>query len=325
MQSKTNTTVDQAFAHDVVEGLSSSPKRLSSKYFYDDKGSRIFQQIMRMDSYYLTDAEFEIFDTKGEEMVHACSPDGSSFRLVEFGAGDGLKTKVLIQNLINANIEFTYTPIDISSGALKGLEEDCTDKWPGLHVEPMQGDYFEALDRLVEAGDTQRKVILFLGSNIGNFPRENALEFLSVIRDHMNPGDRLLIGFDLKKDPDIILPAYSDPGGITRAFNLNLLDRINRELGGNFDRNKWRHYASYDPLSGATKSFLLPTEDQTITLSALDESFDFTAWEPVWMELSQKYDDAMIRDLAQTSGFYYLEAIRDSRRYFVEAIWEWAE
>lgn len=315
---------DQAFADDIVAGLSSTPKRLSSKYFYDDTGSKIFQQIMRMDSYYLTDAEFEIFDTKGSDMVHACSPDGSSFRLVEFGAGDGLKTKVLIQNLLSNNIEFTYTPIDISSGALKGLVEDCKTTFPGLTVESLQGDYFQALDRLIASGDTQRKVILFLGSNIGNFKREEALNFLRAVRAHMNPGDRLLIGFDLKKDPHVILPAYSDPEGITAEFNLNLLDRINRELGGNFDRNKWQHYASYDPLSGETKSYLLPTEDQDIHLAGPDKSFSVMAWEPIWTELSQKYDDAMIRDLAQESGFEYLEAIRDSRRYFVEAIWEWA-
>lgn len=315
---------DQTFADDIVAGFKASPKRLSSKYFYDDKGSHLFQQIMRMDSYYLTNAEFEIFDTRGEAMVNACSPDGSSFRLVEFGAGDGLKTKVLIQHLLNDNIEFTYTPIDISAGALKGLVADCGNTFPGLKVESLQGDYFAALDRLIASGDTQRKVILFLGSNIGNFSREEALSFLSAIRDHMNPGDRLLIGFDLKKDPNVIVPAYSDPEGITAEFNLNLLDRINRELGGDIDRSKWQHFANYDPLSGETKSFLLPTEDQKITLSALDESVSILAWEPIWTELSQKFDDAMIRSLAQDSGFYYLEAIRDSRRYFVEAIWEWA-
>lgn len=315
---------NQTFADDIVAGLKASPKRLSSKYFYDDKGSKIFQQIMRMDSYYLTDAEFEIFDTRGESMVNACSPDGSPFRLVEFGAGDGLKTKVLIQHLLNNNIEFTYTPIDISSGALEGLVEDCGNSFPGLKVESLQGDYFDALDRLIASGDTQRKVILFLGSNIGNFKREEALSFLSAIRDHMNPGDRLLIGFDLKKDPNVIVPAYSDPEGITAEFNLNLLDRINRELGGNIDRSTWQHYATYDPLSGETKSFLLPSQDQEITLANLDQSFTIKAWEPIWTELSQKYDDAMIRDLAQESGFSYQEAIRDSRRYFVEAIWEWA-
>ncbi len=320
----TTQPFNQAFADDIVAGLKATPQRLSSKYFYDDKGSQIFQQIMRMDSYYLTDAEFEIFDTRGESLVNACSPDGSSFRLVEFGAGDGLKTKVLIQHLLNDNIEFTYTPIDISSGALEGLVSDCGTSFPGLKVESLQGDYFEALDRLIATGDTQRKVILFLGSNIGNFKREEALVFLSAIRDHMNPGDRLLIGFDLKKDPNVVLQAYSDPEGITAEFNLNLLDRINRELGGNINRSKWQHYANYDPLSGETKSFLIPTENQQITLSVLNETFAIQAWDPIWTELSQKYNDAMIRGMAQESGFYYLEAIRDSRRYFVEAIWEWA-
>ena len=315
-------THDPTFARDIAEGLRRTPMRLSSKYFYDDKGSELFQQIMRMESYYLTDAEFEIFNTRGNALVEACSPDGSDFRLVEFGAGDGLKTKVLIQHLLNAGIDFTYTPIDISQGALNGLVADCGDRWPELEMEALQSDYFAALDRLVERGDTQRKVILFLGSNIGNFQRHEALEFLSAIRDHMNPGDRLLIGFDLKKDPNIIVPAYSDPEGITREFNLNLLDRINRELGGNFDRKKWRHSATYDPMSGETKSYLIPVEDQTITLSCVGESFPVKAWQPIWTELSQKYDDTMIREMAEESGFMYLESIIDSRRYFVEAIWE---
>ncbi len=323
--SSTQTSYDQTFARDVIHGLRSTPMRLSSKYFYDDKGSELFQQIMRMDSYYLTDAEFEIFNTCGPSLVQACSPEGDDFRLVEFGAGDGLKTKVLIQHLINAGIGFTYTPIDISQGALDGLVEDCGDLWPDLELEAMQGDYFTALDRLIERGDTQRKVILFLGSNIGNFQRHEAITFLSAIRDHMNPGDRLLTGFDLKKDPNIIIPAYADPDGITAEFNLNLLDRINRELGGNINRSLWRHFANYDPVTGETKSYLIPTEDQTIVLSELGESIDILAWKPIWTELSQKYDDAMIRGLAQETGFYYLEAIRDSNKYLVEAIWEMDE
>jgi uncharacterized SAM-dependent methyltransferase len=244
---------------------------------------------------------------------------------VEFGAGDGLKTMVLLRHLLHRGIAVTYTPIDISGAAINGLVTACADAFPGLTVEPLQGDYFSALSQLMESGDTQRKVILFLGSNIGNFSRDGALEFLSAIRKHMNQQDRLLIGFDLKKDPHIILSAYDDPGGITREFNLNLLDRMNRELGANFDRNHFRHFANYDPMTGETKSYLVSTRDQAVHFSHLGTDVSFLAWEPIWMELSQKYDDAMIRDLAQTSGFYYLDGIHDSRHYFVEAIWEWRE
>ena len=314
---------DSVFAQDVINGLQQSPKRLSSKYFYDDKGSEIFQQIMRMESYYLTDAELEIFTEQGDALVQACAPDGSPFRLVEFGAGDGLKTMVLIRHLLDRGIKVIYTPIDISGAAIKGLVHACGNAFPGLTVEPLQGDYFTALDRLVASGDTQRKVILFLGSNIGNFSRAAALTFLAAVRNHMNQQDRLLIGFDLKKDPHIILSAYDDPGGITREFNLNLLDRINRELGANFDRSHWRHFANYDPMTGETKSYLVSTRDQVVHFAQLGTEVSFLAWEPIWMELSQKYDDGMIRDLAQSSGFQYLEGIHDSRHYFVEAIWEW--
>ncbi len=321
MESSTQT-FDTTFAQDIVKGLNATPRRLSSQYFYDEKGSQLFQQIMRMESYYLTDAELEIFSRQGEAVVKACSPDGSPFRLIEFGAGDGMKTKVLLRHLLERDLDFIYAPIDISATALEGLVKELADVFPALKVEPLQGEYFAALDALSSAGHVERKVILFMGSNIGNFQRAGAISFLSALRDHASPGDRAMIGFDLKKNPLTILRAYDDPAGITREFNLNLLDRINRELGGDFDRAQWQHYATYDPLTGETRSYLLPQSAQQVCLKVLGETFSFAPWEAVWTELSQKFDLEMIQDLAQSSGFVHLEGLLDSRQYFMEALWE---
>ncbi len=319
---KIDPTIER-FARDVLSGLRQEPKRLSSKYFYDDKGSDLFRQIMRMESYYLTDAEHEIFTQQGSALVDACSPDGTPFRLVEFGAGDGLKTKVLLRHLVNKGLEVTYTPIDISAAALDALVKELAEEFPQVGLEPLEGDYFEALDQLIAAGDTQRKVVLFLGSNIGNFNHSHAREFLEAVREHLGPGDRLIMGMDLMKDPELILAAYDDPEGITREFNLNLLDRMNRELGANFDRSLWKHYATYDPVTGATKSYLIAVKAQTVKFSALEAEVAFQAWEPIWMELSQKYHPQQIALLAEETGFCHLHGLIDSQRRFMDAIWEW--
>lgn len=313
----------RTFAKDVLTGLRQEPKRLSSKYFYDDKGSELFRQIMRMESYYLTDAELDIFTRQGDALADACSPDGTPFRLVEFGAGDGLKTKVLLRHLVNKGLEITYSPIDISQAALGGLVREIREEFPGIRLEPLEGDYFEALDQLAAAGDVQRKVVLFLGSNIGNFSHGQAREFLEAIRAHLGPGDRLIMGMDLMKDPGLILAAYDDPEGITREFNLNLLDRMNRELGANFDRTNWKHYATYDPVTGATKSYLISMRAQTVLFSSLQAEVSFAEWEPVWMELSQKYHPRQIPLLAEETGFCHLHGLLDSEKRFMDAIWEW--
>jgi len=317
----TTTVFNETFASDVIEGLSSTPKFLSSKYFYDEKGDAIFQQIMDMPSYYLTRSEYQIFDTHKQALLQLFGPNCTPFHLVEFGAGDGLKTKVLLKHFIDQKACFRYLPIDISENVLSLLTHDLEINFPTLEVEPLANDYFKALDILNQREQNERKVILFLGSNIGNFEHDQAIGFLQKMRQHLNPNDLLLIGFDLKKDPSVILEAYNDKEGVTASFNLNLLDRINKEFDGNFDTSKFRHNPTYNPLTGATKSYMVSTEDQVITLEKLGKSFHFEAWEAIDMEISQKYSLSTIQHLADKAGFEVTSNFFDKNNYFVDSVW----
>lgn len=321
MKPHNSVMIDDIFAKDVFEGLSSTPKFLSSRYFYDEIGDNLFQQIMKMPEYYLTRSEFEIFQNQKDKILSVFSNDGRPFQLVEFGAGDGTKTKVLLEHFLEKKAEFTYLPIDISENVLSQLTKDLENKLPELSVEPQQGEYFEALGSLTNGGKT-RKVMLFLGSNIGNFRPAEAQKFLKKMASNLHAGDLLLIGLDLKKKPSLILDAYNDQGGITKAFNLNLLNRINNELGGNFETSNFEHFPTYNPQTGEMKSFLVSNKKQEVTIEALEKTFVFDAWEAVYMEVSQKYSLQEINVMAVDAGFKPIENLFDSNHYYVDCIWE---
>ncbi len=176
------------------------------------------------------------------------------------------------------------------------------------------------LHQLRDTSDTP-KVVLCLGANIGNYTRERALDFLKSIAKELNSGDKLLIGFDLKKDPNVILSAYDDPEGITAAFNLNLLRRMNRELGANFELEGFRHWETYNPITGATKSYIVSKKEQHVFIKALNRSFRFAAWEAVDVELSQKYSLPEVEDMAAAAGFTVEQHFTDSKNYFVDSLW----
>lgn len=317
----TSAVENKLFAYDVQQGLSTEPKQLSSKYFYDKTGDRIFQAIMHMPEYYLTRSEYEILDLYKEEMLVLFNNRTSSFNLVEFGAGDGLKTKLLLQHFSQQKANFKYVPIDISGHVLQQLVKDLKQQLPHLAVEPLQDDYFMALNRLSKTTKA-RNVVLFLGSNIGNFTEEEAIRFLKAMGKDLNPGDLALIGFDLKKDPQLILKAYNDSAGITRAFNLNLLSRINRELNGNFDLDKFQHYPTYDPASGEARSYIISKMAQQVYIGSLKQTFHFEAWEPIHVEISRKYDTATIQKYAAKTGFAVKQLFYDSHHYYINALWE---
>ncbi len=311
----------EIFAADVLRGLSATPKSLSSKYFYDDEGSRLFRQIMELPEYYLTRAEFEIFEAQAREIFSAFTETSSSFDLIELGAGDGTKTAVLIDYFLRQKADFTYTPIDISQEALDALSEKFHARFPNLSMKPQTGDYFRIL-KTFKTETEKPKIILFLGSNIGNFSRAQSVDFFRHLRSVMNADDLLFIGFDLQKDPRIIVKAYDDSQGITAQFNLNLLRRINSELGANFDLEKFSHYALYRPNECAARSFLISRENQTVFIKTLNQSFDFKVWEAIFMEISQKYSLEMITDLAEAGGFQVAKNFCDSRNYFVDSLWK---
>lgn len=310
-----------AFAEDTLEGLSASPKYLSSKYFYDTKGSRIFQDIMQMPEYYLTDCELEIFETKKQEIFEAFAEQDAQYNLIELGAGDGLKTKVLLSHLHDQNAFFEYTPIDISEDVVKNLVRDLEREIPDIKINGKVGDYFSLMEEISRYNHT-KKIILFLGSNIGNFNENQSLSFLNRLKSVMQSGDLLFIGFDLKKDPDIILKAYNDPHGHTAAFNLNLLLRINDELNANFILNNFIHIEVYDPKSGTAKSKLTSLKKQEVIIHDLNNTISFEQGESIFMEMSQKYDMEMIMGLANKSGFEIVRNLYDKRQYFVNSLWK---
>jgi len=310
-----------SLATDTLSGLSASPKYLLSKYFYDDLGSVIFQEIMKMPEYYLTSCEEEIFLNQKEDLCSLFSGGSSSFNLIELGSGDALKTKILLHHLNNNNLKFRYIPIDISQKMNEQLKNTLKNELPKVEVYPHTGDYVQQLQNL--NGFAQgRKVILFLGSNIGNFSEDETNWFLDQLNASMIKGDKLVIGFDLKKSPEVIMNAYSDPHGHTRRFNLNLLIRLNRELGADFNTTYFEHHTEYNPLSGEVKSYLISTLFQKVNINSLNQTFYIDKWEPIFVERSQKYDNEKINDLAISHGFRMLKGFYDSKGYFVDVLWE---
>jgi L-histidine Nalpha-methyltransferase len=302
------------FKRDLLKGLSLKPKSIPSLYFYDDKGSELFQKITKHSDYYLTNAEIEILSRINLPV------EAEKIDLIELGPGDGQKGQLVIRGFLDNRVKVNYFPIDISSRAIAQLRENIQPQ-KNLKIHSVLADYFEGL-RLVRKKSKNRALILFLGSNIGNFNVNECQDFLKHLGDILKPGDFTLIGFDLKKDINILNRAYNDPEGLTRDFNLNLLDRINRELGGSFDKNKFKHLGSYNQKLGAMESFLISQEKQQVFISQLDRSFDFEVLEPIHMEYSFKYLKSDIEKLASQAGFEICEHFNDSKKYFIDSLWK---
>ncbi len=312
--------MNSQFASDVLTGLVAKPKTLSSKYFYDKTGDAIFQEIMALEEYYLTKAEFNVLDSNKQALLDSIGKSGF-FHLVEFGAGDGLKTKILLQHFLEQEADFVYEPIDISGNVLQQLEQDLKEKLPDLKVATLQGDYFEVLKGL-NGHNGRKKVVLFLGSNIGNFTDDQAKDFLSKLCDSLHKGDQLLIGMDLKKDPATILEAYNDSKGVTARFNINLLERVNKELEADFAVEDFMHYPVYNPLTGFAQSYLVSKKEQTVHIAAMGQDIHFEAWEAVHTEISRKFSLSEIRELSKASGFELKENFLNDKEEFVDSLWE---
>jgi dimethylhistidine N-methyltransferase len=310
MHTKSSIKFATSFHRDVYQGLTDHPKHLSSKYFYDERGDKLFQDIMEMPSYYLTRAEFDIFEKHKEEICNHFIGQGGPFNIIELGAGDGKKTKILLGQLWKQQAAFKYQAVDISANALAQLRQSVNRELPGVEVETMQGTYFETLTQLNKI-QHQRKILLFLGSNIGNLLHPQAIEFLGGLQGLMGAEDLLFIGFDQKKHPQKILNAYNDPQGITEAFNKNVLVRINKELGGNFNPDNFLHWEVYDPESGTARSYLVAREKQIVSIDSLDLTVSFEAWETIHTEISQKYDDATVKWLSGKAGLVPIHQYSD--------------
>ncbi|MBE7178887.1 MAG: L-histidine N(alpha)-methyltransferase [Mucilaginibacter polytrichastri] len=313
--------VRKNFALDILEGLNASPRHFSSKYFYDEKGDKIFQQIMSSPEYYLTKCETEILSLQADAIADTFHSLLPGFDLVELGAGDCAKTKHLLNSLLKKDIPYTFYPVDISSYTIADLENRLPKELPGIKVHGICGEFFEALDR-VNVLSSKPKAVLFLGSTIGNMNPLEGQAFFQQLSKRLNPNDLLLTGFDLQKNPHTVLHAYDDAAGLTKAFNLNLLERINRELDADFNLEKFDHWEQYDVETGACKSYLISLENQTVTLGKLQKSFDFENGEYIFTEISQKYTRQQIADFALNSGFVPVTDFMDEKGWFVDALWQ---
>lgn len=308
------------FKEDVRKGLQSSPKAISSKYFYDETGDQLFIEIMKLPEYYLTRAEDDIFSNKTSELAQSFQAFEKEFDLIELGAGDGWKTKKLLSYLLQQNVEFKYLPIDISSNSLKNLNTALKQEFPDLEVIPQQGDYFEVLDTLKDNG--RKKVILFLGSNIGNLEDHRAKEFMSKLSKNLNSGDYLVLGVDLIKAESVVLPAYNDTKGITSKFNLNLLRRINHELNANFDLSAFDHFPTYNEDEGIARSAIRSLKDQVVTIKELQMDIKFNEDELIHTEISRKYNDQIIQEITRDSSFVSRSKIQDKDYLFADYIFK---
>lgn len=320
MQEKSHI-LSSIFKEEVYNGLTAYPKYLSSKYFYDEIGDKLFQDIMAMPEYYLTDCEFNILEKHKEKIAKVFTNIDKPFSLFELGAGDGKKTKILLRYFYENNIDFDYRPIDISQNALDQLESSITKELPQVEINTLQGTYFDTLASIGKSNG-KRKIILFLGSNIGNLLHPQAISFLKHIKGILNEEDLIFMGFDQKKNPQTILEAYNDKTGITEAFNKNILTRINKEMGGDFDLNKFLHWEVYDPETGTAKSYLVSKEKQTIKISGLGLEINFKTWETIHTEISQKYDDDVIAWLASEAGLKIINQFSDNNAFYKNYIFK---
>jgi dimethylhistidine N-methyltransferase len=306
------------FYSEVMRGLAKYPKQLPSKYFYDKTGDALFQAIMMSPDYYLTRCEMEIFAFHSDTMVNGLMSQGSDFELIELGPGDCAKSIHLLKAIAARKASFTYVPIDISENVIDQLHLSLPAKIPGLQIKGLAGDYFTML-----AGhcldNNKRKVVMCLGGNIGNMTVAESNWFCSRLRSYLLPGDQCIIGFDLLKHPAIIKRAYDDRDGLTRQFNLNLLHRINRELGGDFRVEQFEHYCTYDPLTGAAKSYLVCLSDMTVHFP--DREIALHQHECIWTEISQKYSAPRIRQMAMNNGFNHNTELLDCKSWFMDAVW----
>ena len=289
----------RTFADDVRAGLGAAPKRLSPKYLYDDLGSALFEAITLLPEYYLTRAEREILAREAGAMIDAL---GGPIEIVELGSGSAGKTRLLIAEALRRQRALSYHPIDISPGALVASAKGLIGDFDRLSVRAHASDYF---DVLADGGlDTSERVLaLFLGSNIGNYEPPMAAELLRSLARALGPGDGLLLGVDLKKDPAVLERAYDDPTGVTAAFNKNLLGRINRELGGTFDLRAFTHRARYDEQKGSVDSFLVARHAHDVGIAALDLRVAFAYGESIHTESSHKFSRDDIAAMASTAGF----------------------
>ena len=302
----------QDFARDVLTGLTAVPKRIPSVYFYDAIGSQIFEEICELPEYYLTRTEHAII---GRSAAAIASYSNGNMALVEFGSGSSTKTRTLIEALVASQGHLNYFPIDISESILVKSAEQLIADYPELSVCGTVAEYQAGIHQIASTNFDQ-KLVLFLGSNIGNFDYRKAIDFLSKLRRELDQQDYLLLGTDMQKDIATIRQAYDDPWGVTAKFNLNLLRRINRELYGEFRIEDFSHVSIYNRNYHRIESYLRSEAEQTVYIGKLQKSFNFKKSEMIHTEVSHKYSPEQIQAMAEKSGLRVVRHWEDERGYF---------
>jgi len=302
-------------AEEVLRGLSAHPRRLPPKLFYDAMGSRLFDQITETEEYYPTRTERAMLRESAGEMVRQA---GKNLTLIELGAGSASKTQLLIQALLRRQLRAEFYPVDVSSSALQGALTSLNGHFPRLRVSPIVADYTHRLPDLSSLAG--RKLVLFLGSTIGNFEPEEAEAFLKNVRQSLAPGDALLIGFDLIKDANVLNAAYNDAQGVTARFNKNMLIRINRELGGSFDVDAFEHVAFWNKKKSRIEMHLESVYEQTVWVQDLGRGFHFEQGERIHTENSYKFNMSSIERLLRRAGFKLEKSWTDPKGWFCEAL-----
>ncbi|MGA2808618.1 MAG: L-histidine N(alpha)-methyltransferase [Terracidiphilus sp.] len=302
------------------EGLSARQKRLPPWLFYDEAGSRLFDRITELHEYYLTRTERGILAAQAGAMIaQAADGDGSGpvrLRIAELGAGSADKTRLLLKAAIERQGTVVYEPVDVSATALEAAQERIEREIPGVGFAPRVMDYTHGLD-LEPCGPGERRMVLYIGSSIGNFDPHEAARLLAGVRAGLQPGDTLLLGVDLAKDIRTLLAAYDDTAGVTAAFNLNLLARLNRELGADFDLEAFAHRARWNGQESRIEIHLVSLSKQRVRLSALDLEVEFAEGETIHTENSYKYTPGQAEAMLTAAGFAPVETWTDARKWFV--------
>ena len=284
----------QQMVRDVREGLTKSPKQLSPKYFYDERGSELFEEITQLPEYYLTRAERMLLERRISEIIAVVRPCS----LVELGAGSATKTRIILDEMRSNGCAECYVPVDVSKEFLEAAAVQLRADYVDVQVMPLVSDITEPFALPPVASPT---LVAFLGSTIGNFPREDAVRLLSHIAGEMGPSDRFLLGADLIKDPAIINRAYNDSSGVTAAFNLNILERLNRELAANFPVGEYEHRAFYSSEHHRVEMHLVARTAHKVTIPEIGE-ISLEKGESIRTELSYKYDRPILEDMLSASG-----------------------
>jgi dimethylhistidine N-methyltransferase len=293
---------------EIVDGLSAAQKQISPKYFYDERGSQLFDEITRLPEYYLTNTELGIMRDNIAEMVELVGKQAS---LIEFGSGSSLKTRILLEHLSELA---AYVPVDISDDHLHASASEIREEFPHIDVLPVVADFTKQFELPTPMVMPLRNVVYFPGSTIGNFEHDMAMDLLRVMYHEAGKNGALLIGVDLQKDPTIIENAYNDSAGITAEFNLNMLQHLNRDYGANFDVDEFTHSANYDPDEGRVVIELISQSDQTFEIA--DTAFEIADGEAILTEYSHKYSLDGFATMASEAGFTVEKVWTDSERLF---------